>query len=460
MAEKSNRIGQDFTTLELIKFTLPAFLMNVFTQVFRSLDDALFISRFVGEKALAAINLVNPVVCIQLGLGHLFSLGSANISARLMGEGKQKDAKLVFTKIIIAALVVGSVFSLVVNIFGKQILFALGADEELLSYGIWQIRLVLAITPIALMNAVFSTYFATAGKPKMGMICSIINGITNVLLDLLLVAKLGLGVKGAAIATVLGELFIFIVGLIFFINPKSEIHFIKPEGEYINTCLESFKYALPQFVNSLSISVTTLLTNNALLNLLGSDGVAANAIITDIRSIITAGLVGIAASISPIISYNYGNKNPKRLKKILSSTLKIWACVSIMMMVAGFILRTPLIKVFMNDNSSEMFYNLAFFGLTIEIFSVPFTSGCITISRMFIALANTKTSTIISIFRNLIIKIVALLSLPTLFKQTGIWLVVPVGEALSFVLGLYFVYINRNNYGYGKSGQAKLIDSI
>ena len=457
MAEKSNRIGQDFTTLELVKFTLPAFLMNVFTQVFRSLDDALFISKYVGEKALAAINLVNPIVCIQLGLGHLFSLGSANISARLMGEGKQKDAKLVFTKIIIAALVVGSIFSLVVNIFGKQILFALGADEELSAYGIWQIRLVLAITPITLMNAVFSTYFATAGKPKMGMICSIINGVTNVVLDLFLVAYLRLGVKGAGIATMLGELFIFIVGLVFFVNPKNEIHFIKPEGEYINTCLESFKYALPQFVNSLSISVTTLLTNNALLNLLGSDGVAANAIITDIRSIITAGLVGIAASISPIISYNYGNKNPKRLKKILISTLKIWASVSLSMIAVGFILRTPLIKIFMNENSSKTFYNLAFFGLTIEIFSVPFTSGCITISRMFIALANAKTSTIISVFRNLIIKIIALLTLPVLFKDYGIWLVVPVGEALSFFLGLYFVYKNRNNYGYGKSSQAKLM---
>lgn len=114
-----NRIGQDFTTFGLFKFALPGFLMQMFTQVYRSLDDALFISRYVGEKALAGFNILNPITCIQLAFSHLFSLGSANISARLMGEGKQQEAKRIFSRMVISAAVVGSVFALVVKIFAQ-----------------------------------------------------------------------------------------------------------------------------------------------------------------------------------------------------------------------------------------------------------------------------------------------------------------------------------------------------
>lgn len=452
--ETQNRIGKDFTTLGLFRFSLPAFAMNIFTQIFRSLDDALFISRYVGEKALAALNLLSPLNCIQLAIGNLFCLGSSNISARLMGEGKQEEAKQVFSKIVVSALLVGSIFALITNVFANPILSILGADELLSSYSIYQIRFVYSIAPIALINTIFSAYFSTAGKPKLGMICSIVNGVCNIGLDLLLVAGKGMGVIGACMATVAGELAIFIIGLVFFCNKKNEIHFVKPQGEYISTCLESFKYALPQCVNSLSFAVTNFYTNKILLDMIGADGVAANAIISDIRSIIISGLFGIAASIGPIISYNYGNRNPVKLKRILKSVLTIWAVGSAVLIVVGFILRTPLINIYMSENSTEEFLKMSFFGLTIEIFSVPFSSGCVLSTRMFIALGNSKASTFISVVRNLVVRMLCLFLLPRLFGVTGIWLAIPIGEALSFIVCIIIIYINRDNYGYGKSGLA------
>ena len=108
----------------------------------------------------------------------------------------------------------------------------------------------------------------------------------------------------------------------------------------------------------------------------------------------------------------------------------------------------------MSENSTIEFYEMAFFGLTIEIFSVPFSSGCVLSTRMFIALGNSKASTFISIVRNLVVRMICLFLLPKLFGVTGIWLAIPLGEAISFMICIAIIYINRDNYGYGKSGLA------
>ena len=454
-----NRIGQDFTTVGLFKFALPGFLMQMFNQVYRSLDDALFISRYVGEKALAGFNILNPITCIQLALNHLFSLGSSNISARLMGEGKQKEAKQIFSRMVISAFVFGCVFALVINLFSNQLFMLLGANEELKSYAIYQLRIVLSLTPLTLVAGVYTNYYATAGKPKMGMICSIVQGVINIGLDYLLIVRLNYGIIGAAIATAVGEIAIFVIGTIFYLNKNNEIYFVKPNGEYLITCLECFKYAIPQFINSLSIAVCTLYTNYLLLDYIGSTGIAANAIITDIRAIITAGLVGIAISTAPIVAYNYGNKNIERLRKILKSILIIALVGSTALICFGLLMRKPFIQIFMSKESSQAFYDMSYLGLTIEIFSMPFIAGCVQTSRIFIAFGNTKTASFISIFRNLIFKIIVLFIMPRLLGTLGIWLAVPMGEGISFLLCAILLYINRNNYGYGKSKEARLINN-
>ena len=455
--ENINRIGQNFTTFGLFKFVLPAFFTNLFSQLFKSLDDALFISRYVGPKALAALNLLAPLNCIQLGISHLCSLGAATISARYMGKNNQEEAKQMFSKIVIAAIIIGLFFGLMINILAKPILYALGADDELYGLALYQIRLVFGIAPIVLLNTTFSSYFSTAGQPKMGMICSVVNGTINIVLDLILITYFKMGTLGAAIATATGEIAVFLIGIAFFINKKHEIYFVKPIGEIITPCIESFKFALPQCLNSLSFSVTALITNKQLLSLVESDGVAANAIISDIRSILMSGLIGMAASLGPVVAYNFGQGNVQRLRKTLFSILKIWLIGSMCLVGIGFILKTPLVQFFMSQDSSQEFYNMALFGITIEIFSIPFASGCITTSRLFIALNNAKASTIVSLCRNLFFRALSLLILPYLFNVTGVWLAIPVAEFLSFIFASILIYINRNNYGYGKSGEAYML---
>jgi len=449
MSEKvENKIGQNFTIWGLTKFAFPAFLTNVVAQLFHSLDDGLFVSRYVGEKALAGLSLLNPMAGVQLGTHHLFALGSANISAKLMGEGKQKDAKQVFTRVVICGFIFAGLFALLTNVFSKPLLTFLGADEETIYFATYQIRIVYLIAPISMVDQIFSNYYSTAGKPKMGLICSIVNGVFNIGLDFLLIVQLKMGVVGACIATAAGDVAVFIIGLLFYSNKNNEIHFVAPEGNFINTSIESAKYALPQAINSASFGVTTLITNKVILDMIGNSGIAANAIISDIRKILTSGLVGFAACVGPIIAFNYGSRNIERLKKTFKDIAIIWIIGSILLTSIGLILREPLIRIFMSDESTQEFFDLTYLGLTIELFATFAVSGVITISRSFIALSKPKIAGFLSIMRNLVIKAIAFIVIPMVMGSVGIWISYPFAEIVSFLLGLYLVYINKDNLLY------------
>ena len=168
------------------------------------------------------------------------------------------------------------------------------------------------------------------------------------------------------------------------------------------------------------------------------------------RNILTTGLIGIAASIGPVVAFNYGEKNINKLRKTLGSVVKIWLATSLSLVLIGLVIRTPLIQVFMSENSSQEFYNMSLFGITIEIFAIPFLSACFTASRLFLAVNNRKVATFLSVFRNLVFRTATLLILPAIFHVNGVWFAIPTGEFLSFIMVVIIIYLNRDNYGYGK----------
>ena len=191
--------------------------------------------------------------------------------------------------------------------------------------------------------------------------------------------------------------------------------------------------------------------------MVGADGVAANAIIGDIRSIMMSGLIGIGASLGPVIAYDYGERNVEKLRNNLFSILRIWLFGSLFLMTLGFLFRVPLVKLFMSADSTQDFYQMSLFGISIEIFSIIFAAGNIITSRVFIALSSTKLATLLSLCRNLIFRALSLISLPYLFNVTGVWLAIPFAEFLAFCFASFLIYYNRDNYGYGKSKQAYLL---
>ena len=447
--QTNNKIGQNFTLWELLKFSFPSILNNFFAQLFKTLDDGLFVSRFVGKTALAGINILNPIHFFQFSLNNLFAVGAPNLSSRKMGEGDQQEAKRIFSRIVISAFVVGALFALALNVFAYPLLRVLGADEVLTKYALISLRTVFAVTPITLMNSVFNSYYSTAGKPSMGLMCSIINGSVNISLDVYLVVVKKIGVLGACISTVAGELVIFVIGLIFFMNREHEIHFVDPEGKYFSTTLASFQNSLPQFINTVSLAMSSLVMNYQLLHYVGNDGIAANSIVADLLRILTSLFFGYTLCVGPIVSYNYGAKKAERLRTLLRQNAVIWAMASVILTATGLLCRRPFISIFINPNdNSEVFYALTYYGLTIQYLSLPFFSGCVIIPRLLTAVNEIRASMTVAICRNVVLRLLTILTVPLIFGYKGIWIAGLVCELLAFSVDVYALNKHLPSYGF------------
>ena len=457
--ERNARIGRDFTFWQLIWFCVPAVLTNLCTALFRTLDDGLFVSRYVGPTALAAIKIITPINSLLMGFSHLFSIGASTLSAHKMGEGDREEANRIFSRVVLSAGVVGAVFSAVVLFFEEPILMFLGADAETLPIAMTYTRIIYADAAPHLMGMCMASYYSTAGKPVMGLASSILNGAMNIIFDVILIVWLKLGADGAAYSTIFGEIAVMLLGFVFYAMRKHEIHFTRPHGKYIETTWNAWKAGFSQFIGSVSIGVTNYVTNITLISMLGSNGIAANSIINDLRMMLNTAFVGYAGCVGPVIAYNYGNRNPKRLKRILRYNLRFWFFGTVMVEILGQLLKKPLISIFIPNPETSPIYAMTLEGLTIEYFAVMFSAGCIFTMRMFVALGAPKYAAVLSTMRNFVFRLIMIIVLPRMLGEVGVWLAFPVAEFLSCMVAATLIYLNRDNYGYGRSGIAYLMQN-
>ena len=455
--ERSARIGRDFSFWQLIWFCVPAIMTNLFTALFRTLDDGLFVSRYVGPTALAAIKIIAPINSLLMGFSHLFSIGASTLSAHKMGEGDREEANRIFSRVVVSAGVVGAIFSAVVLSFEQPILTFLGADAETMPIALTYTRIIYADAAPHLMGLCMASYYSTAGKPVMGLVSSILNGSMNIIFDIILIVWLKLGADGAAYSTIFGEIAVMLLGFVFYSMRKHEIHFTRPQGRFIETTWNAWKAGFSQFIGSVSIGVTNYVTNITLISMLGSNGIAANSIINDLRMMFNTAFVGYAGCVGQIIAYNYGNRNPKRLKKILGYNLRFWFFGTVAVEILGQVLKKPLISIFIPNPEASPIYAMTLEGLTIEYFAVMFSAGYIFTMRMFVALGAPKYAAVLSTMRNFVFRLIMIIVLPRMFGEVGVWLAFPVAEFLSCLVAGTLIYLNRDNYGYGKSGVAYMM---
>ena len=429
----------------LLKFTLPTIVSNVFMSVYSTVDG-IFVSNFVGTDALSAINILSPFLMISIAIGTMIGTGGSALVSKKLGESKHKQAKENFTLLIIATITLASLISILGFIFRRPLIFMLGSNDLIYKFCEAYAIPLFIIVPFAILGIVFQMFFIVEGKPKVGMISSIIGGIINVVLDYILIVKLNLGISGAAIATGLGYSFPTLVGLIFFsLNKRGTLYITKPNFDF-GVITKTFSNGLSEMVTMLSLSIATIAMNNILIRIAGVDGVSAITIISYTQSILASIYIGYNTGISPIISFNFGKKDAKNLKKIYKISLRMIATLSVLALIISFILASPVIKIFSKDNLQV--FEMAFEGFLIFSFSFLFMGINMFASAMFTALNNGIISAILSFFRTLGFLLVSLLIFPNLFGIFGVWVATPVSEFASIIVTFYFFSRYKKVYNY------------
>ncbi|MTO09488.1 MATE family efflux transporter [Turicibacter sanguinis] len=427
-----------------MNFTIPTMIMMVFLSLY-TIIDGIFVSRFVGQAALSAINITLPLSTLTWGVAIMFATGGSAIVAKKLGEGKTLEAKQNFTLIVICSTIIGIVLMLIELIFLDPIIKSLGATDTLFSYCKEYISIITFFAPVAILKSLFDYFMVTANNPKLGLINTLIGGFSNMILDYVFIVILKMGIAGAALATVIGMLIPSIIGIIYFLNKKNYLHFEKPVFD-AKVLLQSASNGSSEMVTNLSSGVTTLLFNLMMINYLGEDGVAAMTIVLYAQFLLISIYLGFSSGAAPLISYSYGEQNPNELKQLIRYSYGFILVASITTFILSFILAPSIIQIFTGDTGDV--YQMTLDGF--NLFSISFlTVGINTFaSAMFTAFSNGKISVLISTMRTLVLVIIGITILPLFLEVNGIWLTIPFAEIITLFISIFFTLRYRHQYQY------------
>ena len=439
------RLSDHFSLRRLLRYALPSIAMMIFSSIY-GIVDGFFVSNYVGKMAFTAVNLIYPFLIILGSIGFMFGTGGAALISKTMGEKNIKKAKETFSLIIFTSVVLGIILSILGIIFLPQIASLLGAKDEVLTDCILYGKIILISLPFYILQYEFQCLFSTAGKPKFGLIVTVISGISNIIFDYLLVVVFSLGLFGAAIATMISQVVGGVIPLIYFFSKnKSLLHFVKFKFD-IKSLLKVCSNGSSEFLSNVSSSLISILYNLQLIKYAGENGVAAYGVLMYVSMIFQAIFIGYSIGVSPIVGYHYGAKNTSELKNVFTKSMIVIFITAIIMFICGELLSEPISRIFVNyDDELLQITKNAF-----RIFSFSFLLSGMSIygSSFFTSLNNGLISALISFLRTVVFQASAVMILPIFLKLNGIWLSIVVAELMSFIITFTFLIMKRKKYQY------------
>ena len=441
------QLSDHFTYRKLIRFTLPSIAMMIFTSIY-GVVDGFFVSNFAGKTPFAAVNLIMPFLMIVATVGFMFGTGGTAIVAKTLGEGDREKANRYFSLFVYVAFVLGVVFAVLGIVFLRPISIALGAEGELLENCIVYGRIILIALPFYVLQLLFQSFFPTAEKPQLGLAVTVSSGVTNMILDAVLVILLPQEYKlaGAAIATAMSQMVGGVVPLFYFFRPNSSILRLGKTRFDGKAVLKACTNGSSEFMSNVSMSVVGMLFNHQLLIFAGQNGVAAYGVMMYVSMIFAAAFIGYSIGTAPVIGYHDGAQNHTELQGLLRKSLRMIGGFGICMTLAAEGLAVPLSHMFVGYDSELM--QLTVSGFRIFALSFLFMGFAVFGSGFFTALNDGLTSALISFLRTLVFEVAAVLILPMIWGITGVWISIVVAELMACVLVVVFLVAKRKKYHY------------
>lgn len=439
------RLSDHFNFRTLLSFTLPSVVMMLFTSIY-GVVDGFFISNFVGKTPFAAVNFIMPFLMMVGAVGFMFGTGGSAWVAKNIGEGNLERANRNFSLFVYVSAGLGVIIAVVSIIYIRPLAEMLGAHGDMLEdcvlYGIVN----LIALPAYILQLEFQSFFIAAEKPKLGLLTTVSSGVTNMVLDALLVAVFPLGVFGAAAATAMSQIVGGIVPLFYFSRKNSSLLRLTKTSMDIPAIVKTCINGSSELLSNISMSLVGMLYNIQLLKYAGENGVAAYGTIMYVSFAFAAAFIGYSIGIAPVISYNFGAANHSELKGLLRKSLTVIAAFALIMVTLAWSMAMPLSRIFVGYDAEllEMTCN----GFRTYSFAFLFMGFAIFGSGFFTALNDGVTSAIISFLRTLVFQTSAVMLLPLILGINGIWISVVVAEAMAVLVSLIFLITKQKIYHY------------
>ena len=439
------QLSDHFNYGRLLRFALPSVGMMIFTSIY-GVVDGFFVSNFAGKTPFAAVNLIFPLLMILSTVGFMFGTGGSAIVARTLGEQRKDQANRYFSLFVYVTFALGVLFAVLGILFLRPITIALGGEGQLLENAIHYGRIILLALPFNVLQVLFQTFFVTAEKPKLGLLVTVSAGVTNMVLDAVLVILLPEQWKltGAAIATAMSQVVGGMLPLFYFFRKNDSLlqlgktHF---DGKAI------WKASLngsSEFMSNISMNIVGMLYNIQLLRFSGEDGVAAYGVMMYASFIFAAAFMGYSFGTAPLFGYNDGAQNHRELRNLLKKSLIIVGVSGTAMVAIGILLAKPLANIFVGYDAALL--SLTVSGFRIFALSFFFMGYAIFISGFFTALGDGLTSALVSFLRTLVFQVAAVLLLPLILGIDGIWWSIVVAEGMAVFFSVLFLILKRKRF--------------
>ena len=445
MTREEIRLSDHFSYGRLLRFTFPSIAMMIFTSIY-GVVDGFFVSNFVGKTSFAAVNFIYPFLMILGTLGFMFGTGGSALVSCTLGAKDHVRANRIFSLLIYVSLILGAVIALLGILFLRPVARLLGADGTMLDDCVLYGRIILVALPAFILQLEFQSFFITAEKPQLGLWVTVAAGITNMALDALLVGILPMGLVGAALATAISQIVGGVIPLVYLLRPNSSLLRLGSTRFDGFALLRTCTNGSSELMSNVSMSLVNMLYNIQLLRYAGEDGIAAYGTMMYVNFVFLAAFIGYSIGTAPVVGFHYGAQNHGELKGLLRKSLVIIGVFSVCMLAMGFLLASPLSRLFVGYDQELM--ELTRSGFCIFTFSFLFAGFAIFSSGFFTALNDGLTSALISFLRTLVFQIAAVLLLPLIWGIDGIWWSIVVAEAMAVVTGAFFLILKQRKYQY------------
>lgn len=436
---KKIELSEHFTCSKLLRYSLPS-IGNMLVLTSFQVIDGFFVSNLLGINPFAAVDLIYPVIMVLQAVGFMFGAGSSAFVSRTLGEGDEDKARQYFTMSVAALAIVSILLGALSAILMPSITVIAGATEATMSFCIIYGRTLSCFLPAFLINAAFQTLWITAEKASLGLLISVLYGVSNAFMDWLFMAVFKWGIKGAALATSIASLISALMIIFYFLFPNnSRLRFVRFSRE----CLKSLGGVLyngsSEMVEGIAGNFTAVLTNHQLIRYLGEIGVTGMGVFNFVMSVIMSVFFGISTTTVTVAGYKVGQKDRKELAGVLRNDIILNLALGVAAAVFVALIARPVASVYLGYDVQA--FQLAVTALTVGSLSCLFYGFDIVTSSFFTGLGDGLASAVIALFLALITPICTIYILPACFGAQAIWYCVPCNTAITAFVCLLFLLI-------------------
>jgi putative MATE family efflux protein len=428
-----NPLGEEKISTLLIKFSIPA-TVGMMVNAFYNIVDRIYIgnSSDLGSNGLAGITLGFPIMLILLSIGVLFGIGGATLFSIRLGEKKDKEAETVLANAFVMLILSGLLYMILGQLFIRQILIAFGANDTTLPYAMAYMRVVFFGAVFQAVSLGMNNFIRADGNPKLAMYTMFLGAGTNIILDPIFIYGFGMGMAGAALATIIAQSFSCTWVVYYFLGKHSRVKLKKSAMKLQRKIsLKIIELGMPGFLMQLANSLLNIVLNKSLINYGGDVAISAMGIINSVQTLILMPVIGIRQGTSPIVGFNFGAKKYKRVKEAVKYAIIAGTIIVSIFYILIQLFPRHLIGMF--NREAEL---LAFGEGAVRIwfFLVPFVAFQLIGSYFFQSIGRARVATFLTLSRQVIFLIPAILIFPRFWGLEGLLFAAPFADLCSVVV--------------------------